>query len=56
MRKLYYLVEDNIDELADALKADIGKPLQESLSMELRLIQQDIVNVVKNVICCSNES
>jgi aldehyde dehydrogenase (NAD+) len=50
MRKLYYLVEDNSDELVNALRADLGKPLQESLTGELGMLLQDIINTVENVV------
>lgn len=54
MRKLFYLISDNIHELADALHADIGKPLQEAMAAELGLTMQDVVNVVKNVLHLKN--
>jgi len=50
MRKLFYMLSDNTDELVAALKADLSKPLQESLGAEITAALQDIINVVKNVI------
>ena len=50
MRKLYYLVKDNIDELAVALKADLGKPMQEIMASELGITMTDVLNVVENVL------
>lgn len=50
MRKLYYLVEDNSDEFIKALREDLGKPLQESLTGELGMLLQDIINTVENVV------
>jgi acyl-CoA reductase-like NAD-dependent aldehyde dehydrogenase len=50
MRKLFYLINDHIQELAEALHADIGKPLQEAMGAELGMTLQDIINVVENVI------
>ena len=49
MRKLYYLIQDNIDELAAALKADLGKPMQELMAAELGIMMTDVLNVVENV-------
>ena len=49
MRKLYYLIKDNIDELAKALKLDLGKPLQEAMAAELGMTMTDILNVFENV-------
>jgi len=49
MRKLFYLVNDHIQELAKALHADVGKPLQEAMAAELGMTLQDIINVVENV-------
>lgn len=49
MRKLYYLIKDNIGELAEALKLDLGKPMQETMAAELGMAMTDIVNVVENV-------
>lgn len=49
MRKLFYLVKDHTQELADALHADVGKPLQEAMAAELGMTLTDIINVVENV-------
>jgi len=49
MRKLYYLIKDNIDEFAQALKLDLGKPLQEAMAAELGMTMTDILNVFENV-------
>lgn len=49
IRKLFYMVSDNTNDILAALDADLGKPKHEAFSQEITMTLQDIINVAKNV-------
>ena len=49
LRKLFYLINDHTQELADALHSDLRKPLQEAMGAEIGMTIQDVLHVIKHV-------
>jgi acyl-CoA reductase-like NAD-dependent aldehyde dehydrogenase len=43
------MISDHNDDMSAAMDVDMGKPLQEAQGAEIKMLLQDIVNVVKNV-------
>lgn len=47
--RLYWAIKDNEQQLYDALRADLGKPLLESFMTEIAWLLGDILTVMKNL-------
>lgn len=49
LRKLYFAIKDNEDEIKFALHKDLNKPINEIEVSELSVIYSDLLNIIKNL-------